>query len=286
MTNEQIAKRLRDHALELEKEAANLYRARAFRTAAGVLLMMTRSVREVFEDAGRAGLVRLPGIGKGLAYTIEGLLRTGEFRTIRPIDAEREPNRQLTTLPGIGSRTVELLRDQMGITSLEGVRTAASEGRLLAVCHFAPWQVAELIAEIDRRSSSKRQAVSAGEPNVEDLLALDEEYRRRAEMHELPTVAPRSFNPEGASWLSVLRSERGGWKIRALYSNTALAHRLDKTRDWVVVYFERGTANGQRTVVTETGGDLAGQRVVRGREQECRVHYQRQLQSVGSEPAA
>ncbi|MBI2162415.1 MAG: hypothetical protein HYU25_18930 [Candidatus Rokubacteria bacterium] len=30
---------------------------------------------------------------------------------------------------------------------------------------------------------------------------------------------------------------------------------------------------GQRTVVTETRGPLAGQRVVRGREGDCRAHY-------------
>jgi DNA polymerase/3'-5' exonuclease PolX len=234
MTNETMAKRLREYALDLEKEGANLFRARAFRTAAGQLLMMTRPVREVFEEEGRAGLERLPGVGKSLAYTIEGLLRTGELRTLRPIDAEREPDRQVMSLPGIGLRTAELLRDRLGITTLEGLRLAASQGRLTSI-GIGPERVAELMTEIDQRLSTKRQAVCIDEPSVEDLLALDEEYRRRAQGHDLPTVAPRSFNPEGESWLGVLRGERGGWKMRALFSNTALAHRLGRTRDWVVV---------------------------------------------------
>ncbi len=288
MTNEAISKRLRDHALELEREGANLFRARAFRTAAGQLLMMTRPVCEVFSEEGRAGLERLPGIGKSLAYTIEALLRTGELRTLRPIDAEREPDRHLTSLPGIGVQTAELLRDRLGITTLEGLRVAASQGSLEAAGIGAE-RVAELIAEIDRRLSARKNPSprsGEGEPSVADLLALDEEYRQRAERHELPTVAPRSFNPEGDSWLGVLRGEGGGWKLRALFSNTALAHRLEKTRDWVVVYFDRAAASGQRTVVTEMHGDLAGMRVVRGREQDCRMHYRRTVQAVGSEPAA
>jgi hypothetical protein len=68
----------------------------------------------------------------------------------------------------------------------------------------------------------------------------------------------------------VLHTERAGWRFTALYSNTALAHRLGRTRDWVVVYFHTDhEPEGQRTVVTETRGPLAGQRVIRGRESEC-----------------
>ena len=55
----------------------------------------------------------------------------------------------------------------------------------------------------------------------------------------------------------------------------ALAHELGTTRDWVVVYFHADAGGeGQRTVVTETRGVLAGRRVVRGREDECRAHYE------------
>ena len=47
-------------------------------------------------------------------------------------------------------------------------------------------------------------------------------------------------------------------------------------RDWVVIYFyDDSHEEGQHTVVTETRGPLTGQRVVRGRETECRAWYQR-----------
>ena len=58
-----------------------------------------------------------------------------------------------------------------------------------------------------------------------------------------------------------------------LFSNTARAHELGRTRDWVVIYFYDGDHHeGQCTVVTETHGPLAGKRVVRGREAEQRRH--------------
>ena len=70
----------------------------------------------------------------------------------------------------------------------------------------------------------------------------------------------RRFNPEQRSWLPIHQTDRGAWFYRALYSNTALAHRLNRTHDWVVIYFTDGTISGQRTVVTETRGDLRGRR--------------------------
>jgi DNA polymerase (family 10) len=285
MHNDTMSKRLREHALELEKEGGNLFRARAFRTAASLLLMMSRPVSEVFEQEGRAGLERLPGIGKSLAYVVEMLLRTGELITLHPPREVVEPEQHLASLPGVGLRTEELLRDKLGITTLESLREAALQGRLVQA-GIGPRRLAELLAEVDRRLGVKAKPVApANEPAIDDLLRLDEEYRRRAAEGDLPTVAPRSFNPEQEPWLGILRGERNGWKLRAMYSNTAVAHRLEKTRDWVVVYFDAPGSNGQRTVVTETRGDLTGKRVVRGREQECRAFYRRQRQPAG-EPAA
>jgi hypothetical protein len=108
---------------------------------------------------------------------------------------------------------------------------------------------------------------------VEELLSVDAEYREKARGNRLFTIAPLANNPEGARWLPVFRTMRGEWRCRALFSNTALAHRLNKTRDWVVIYFTDGTRTGQRTVITEKYGDLIGQRVVRGRELDCRALY-------------
>jgi hypothetical protein len=69
--------------------------------------------------------------------------------------------------------------------------------------------------------------------------------------------------------------EREGWDLTVIYSNTARAHALDKTHDWVVIYYDREGVEGQATVVTETSGRLKGKRVVRGREAECAHYYGR-----------
>jgi hypothetical protein len=74
--------------------------------------------------------------------------------------------------------------------------------------------------------------------------------------------------------LPVLHTTRGDWHFTALYSNTARAHELGRVRDWVVIYFyDDQHAEKQHTVVTQPRGALAGRRVVRGREADCRTYY-------------
>ena len=113
-------------------------------------------------------------------------------------------------------------------------------------------------------------------PDVDLLLDVDEEYREKSQAGDLPTIAPRRFNPQNEPWLPVLHTRRGAWHFTALYSNSPRAHQLGRTRDWVVTYFyDDDHREGQCTVVTENKGILFGQRVIRGRESECLAYYSR-----------
>jgi DNA polymerase/3'-5' exonuclease PolX len=82
MDNRMIAERLMAYARFLNECDPNLYRRRAYRRAAEVLLQLEQPVETIVQEQGRKGLESLPGIGVHLAYTIEGLVRTGEFRTL------------------------------------------------------------------------------------------------------------------------------------------------------------------------------------------------------------
>jgi DNA polymerase/3'-5' exonuclease PolX len=83
MDNQTIALKLREYAAELTRKHESLYRVRAFRQAVLTVQSLSRPLTEVVAEEGRAGLEALPGIGRSIAYTIEGLVRTGEFRTRR-----------------------------------------------------------------------------------------------------------------------------------------------------------------------------------------------------------
>ena len=74
ITNQEIAQKLREHATELARAGDNLYRVRAFRSAAMAVLGLPIEVADIVA-AGRADeLEQVPGIGKSLASTIAGYL--------------------------------------------------------------------------------------------------------------------------------------------------------------------------------------------------------------------
>jgi DNA polymerase (family 10) len=273
MDNATIAKKLADYAAFLEGEDGNVYRVRAYRRAADTVRALERPLRDVLEAEGRAGLEALDGIGAHLAYTIEALLKTGEFRTLRPAGGHIDPERLLTSLPGVGPQLAHLIHERLGITTLEELEQAANQGRLAGLGIGAKRMRGLIDALAGRLGRYRLAGPVQGEPSVAELLAVDAAYREKAGLNCLPTITPRRFNPDHEPWLPLYQENRGGWRFRALFSNTALAHRLGQTHDWVVVYFDDGMSDGQRTVVTETRGDLRGWRVVRGRERECRAHY-------------
>jgi DNA polymerase/3'-5' exonuclease PolX len=82
MDNQTIARRLRSYANELARKRSSLYRVRAYRRAAAIVQSQERPVADIVNQKGRAGLRALPGIGASLAFTIESLVCTGEFRTL------------------------------------------------------------------------------------------------------------------------------------------------------------------------------------------------------------
>jgi hypothetical protein len=271
MNNRTIANQLTAYAHFLEARRASLHRVQAYRRAADEVLTYPRSMAEIVAESGRDGLEALPGIGEHLSYTIEGLVRTGEFRTLDREGGGIDCEELFGSLPGVGPQLGRRIRVGLGIETLEQLEQAAHHGRL-ALLGVGRKRLRGIMDALAGRLRRPRIQRARDEPTVGELLAIDREYRERARRLDLPTIAPRRFNPEGKPWLPILEARRGEWHYRALFSNTATAHRLGQTHDWVVIYFE-GRTQGQRTVVTERRGACASRRIVRGRERECLEYY-------------
>ena len=280
--NQQIADKLREMAAVLEAQGANPYRAGAYRKAADTIARLARPLREIFDAEGTAGLDALPHIGKGIAAAIAEILITGRWNQLERLRGTLDPVRLFRSVPGIGPQLARRMHEELHLDTLQALEAAAHDGRLESVPgvgtrRAAAWR-ANLAGMLDRiRPRDPGPRAPAGQPAVATVLEVDRDYREKAAAGALPAIAPRRFNPEGKAWLPVLHTRSGEWNFTALYSNTATAHQLKRTHDWVVVYFyDQHHVEGQHTVVTETRGPLTGRRVVRGREAECREFYARE----------
>jgi hypothetical protein len=267
--NAQIAARLREAAALLEAQAASPHRVNAYRRAAGVVAEQERALRELFDAEGRAGLQALPAIGPGISSAIAEMLITGRWSLLERLRGGAEPEALLRAVPGIGPELARAIHDELHVDTLEALEIAAHDGRLEALKPVGARRAAAIRASLGAMLGRRPLRGGAPRPTVAQLLDVDREYREKVAARALPLIAPRRFNPRRKAWLPVLHTERGAWHFTALCSNSALAHRLGRTRDWVVIYYYDGEhREGQCTVVTETRGALAGERVVRGRELE------------------
>ncbi len=274
--NVRIAARLREMSNLLEHQGEKGFRSQAYRRAADVIERLGASVDEVLTNEGRAGLVALPAVGQGIASAIAEMITTGRWSALERLTGELDPEELLMTVPGIGSQLAHRLNNDLHIETLEALEQAAHDGRLAGLPGFGEKRLQAIRASLRDRLQAIRGHVIRGDiPSVKLLLQVDASYREKASRNELKLIAPRRFNPRGLAWLPVLHAHQQGWHFTAMFSNTARAHQLKRTGDWVVIFVTReAEPDWQCTVVTETRGALKGRRVVRGFEDQCERHYE------------
>jgi hypothetical protein len=273
--NAQVAARLDEAANLLEHQKANPFRVAAYRNAASTVRELPRNVTALLHEEGLDGLDRLPGIGQALARAISQLVTTGRLPMLDRLRGDLDPIDALASVPGIGRTLATRVHEALHIETLADLEAAAHDGRLASLPGFGEKRIAGIRDALATRLGRRRALPGAddGAPGVDELLDVDREYRAASAAGRLHRIAPRRFNPERIAWLPVMHTWRGPRHYTALFSNTARAHQLGRTHDWVVLYFDGRDGERQHTVVTATSGLLKGQRVVRGREAECERFY-------------
>ena len=270
--NRFVADKLSEIADLLEQQAASPFRVRAYQDAAEYVRELPHPVRLDYEKGGKRGLDDLPTIGPSIAAAIAEIFDTGSSGLLDRLRGAADPEKVFQTVPMIGPALAREIHEVLGIETLEALESAAHDGSLEAIKGIGPRRVESLRHSLSdmlaRRRRPRNTAQDRQQPDIADILAIDAAYRAHAD--QLPTIKPRRFNPTGDTRLPILHTDRADWQFTALFSNSPSAHRFGKTRDWVVIYFERASQpEGQVTVVTEHGGPLDGKRVVRGQEAKC-----------------
>jgi len=275
--NLKIARRLDEVAEILTEQGANPFRVQAYRNAAANLRRLPRSVDDILQEGGEPGLRRIPGIGPSLARAIATLVLTGRLPMLNRLRGESDTGVLLASVPGIGKALAARLHDELDIHTLEQLEAAAHDGRLKELMGLGEKRIGGIMDSLASRLGRVQGRPAPGrypEPSVAEILDVDHEYREKAAGGLLRTIAPSRFNPNREAWLPILHTQRGRRHYSALFSNSAHAHEMKKTKDWVVIYYDGPGGEKQYTVITSQRGPLTGKRIVRGRENECGEHYE------------
>lgn len=267
----------------LEMRGENPLRVDAYHRAAemiGLRPVLTREHRDAIAD----DLLARP-FGVEVDDAITEALAADRLALLEDLESRPGPREILQSIPGVGPVLAARLNDRLGVETLKELERAASDGRLDAVAGIAKGKAVAIRDELRRiLVESNRELGVSGElpppPPLELLLTLDIEYRHRASVGDLDNVTPRRFNPNDEQWLGVLRERREQWRFTVAYANTRRAHEERKVRDWVSIWFATDGVEESSTVITSQTAVLRGQRVVRGREGECRRLYHGSVQSA------
>jgi len=278
--NHEVATKLREIAQLLRAQQANPFRVNAYLHAADTLDNLGRNVDELMQAKGIKGLIALPGIGEGIARSIYEYVATGRMSRLENLRGASDPVELFRSIPTVGRVLAERIHDQLHVDSLEALENAVHAGQLHKVEGLGRRRLEAIEAWLQKHLDEQRRQFRpvSGDGDVapvELILRVDNEYRQKDAAGKLPRITPKRFNPENKAWLPILHTTHDHWHFTALYSNTARAHQLGHTADWVVIYFYGDHhLEAAHTVVTETHGSLQGRRVVRGRETECLQYYQ------------
>jgi DNA polymerase (family 10) len=155
-TNSDIAAALDELGDLSELDGAALYRVVAYRNAAKAVRDSPVSVLGLARQ-GRA--TELPGIGKIIEEKIIALADEGAIPATVKLRAKFPPGViEMTHLPGLGPKRVRRLYEELGIDSLDALRTAAEEQKIRKLKGFGPKAEEAILASLRLAGAGERPA--------------------------------------------------------------------------------------------------------------------------------
>src|SRR6478672_2801815 len=154
-TNSEIAAALDELGDLYELDGAVIHRIVAYRNAAKAVRDAPVSITALARE-GRA--TELAGIGAIIQEKVMSLAETGEIPALVKLRAKFPPGLiEMTHVPGLGPKRARRLFEELGIDSLDSLRSAAQEQRIRALKGFGPKAEATILAGLDAVGAGERQ---------------------------------------------------------------------------------------------------------------------------------
>ena len=169
MDNRLIARYLLEMARGMEYLDESPFRVQAYRKAAQSILETPVPVSEMVEQGRLSGI---PGVGKGIASTIEAWVRDRDFSAVEELNA-RLPRGldELLKIPGLGFKRIRALHTQLSVETLDDLQEAIRQGKLSGMRAFPRKFVDSLPRSLERVMSYRgKLLISAGLSRAEAMI--------------------------------------------------------------------------------------------------------------------
>ncbi|MEI4769350.1 DNA polymerase/3'-5' exonuclease PolX [Psychrobacillus sp. FJAT-51614] len=163
MDKKTIIKTLEKIALYMELQGENPFKVSAFRKAAQVIELDSRSLSEM------DNILKLKGIGAATGTVIEDLMNKGESSLLMELQ-KSVPSGLLPMLkiPGLGGKKIAKLYKELQVDSIEALKEACESHKVQKLPGFAAKTEVKILAELENfQAKPERSAVWLLEPIVE-----------------------------------------------------------------------------------------------------------------------
>jgi DNA polymerase (family 10) len=170
VTNAYIAKCLYEIAALVEFDGEPFFKIKAYERAARSVEDSQSPIHTLI-DAGELEL--LPGIGKAIAQKIADINRTGTCKYLEDLRAKFPPTiLELLTVPGVGPKTAVALYRELGVSSLDALRTAVEDGSIARVPRLGAKTIENMRNQLTRLATrSKRLRLGDAWPLAQSIVA-------------------------------------------------------------------------------------------------------------------
>jgi DNA polymerase (family X) len=253
--NAEVAERFELLADLLEIEGAASYRVLAYRRAAARIRETPSGVAEMALE-GRAR--ELPGVGKTIEEKIVQLVNDGEIHALRD-RRERVPPELITFLrvPGLGPKTVRRIWQELGITTVDQLRQAATDQRLRSLQGLGPKteeNVLKALAREEPPALPQRTLLGKALPAVRDLVA---ELREHADVDRISEAGSVRRRKETTRDIDLIATSRDPAALTERFvSHEAVAEVVAHGPTKGAVVWQNGLRFDLRVVPPESFGNL------------------------------
>ena len=169
MKNEEVARLLREMGDLLELRGENGFKVVAYRRAARSVESMKTDLDEVTR---RGDLESIPGVGKAIAAKIDEYLRTGKIESHERLFRETPPGMaELLQISGLGPKTVSMLHQKLGVSTVAELEAAAREHRVRRLPRMGPTSEKNILRSIERwKKRSDRIPLGVALPIAQKIL--------------------------------------------------------------------------------------------------------------------
>jgi len=172
MDNRSIASIFQKIADTLEIKGENVFRVRAYRTAAQNIISLARQLSDIYREDPDS-LSDIPGIGKDLKGKIIEMVETGHLEYYSLLMKEFAPGFvDMLDLEGLGPKKLKKLRDELGIENVDQLEKACKQGKVAGLPGMGRKTEEKLIASIGHfRKKEGRMLLPEAYEKAEEIVS-------------------------------------------------------------------------------------------------------------------